>query len=133
MQALTSSPRFSSGTGTAAASTISARPQSTAYTSRAEIEIAACILPEEIAGAEPLAVESGLGRLRLVVITLQNSGTAHYQLADFAHRHGFAVGIGDARLAERRWHAARAGAHHVGCLDRHEKAGADLGHAKGLA
>ena len=75
MQTLTSSPRFSSGTGTAAASTISGKAAKHGFDLARgdilagatdhlldpadEIEIAACILPEEVAGAEPIAVESG--------------------------------------------------------------------------
>src|SRR3954454_3966601 len=51
-----------------------------------DVEITALVLTEQIPGAEPVAVERFPRRLRVVVIALQDAGTAHQQLPDRVRR-----------------------------------------------
>src|SRR5215218_240997 len=78
-------------------------------------------------------MERGGSRLRFAEIALQHPWAAEQELAHLADRQSFAVGTADTAFAPRNGDAARSRAGHLARLDRHEEAGADLRHAKGLA
>ena len=97
-----------------------------------DVEIAALVLAEEIAGTEPLAEIGVAIGFRLLVVALHQPLAAHHQLADLALRHIRAILIDDPAFAERRRLAAGTGADHFRRLQRHKQRRPDLGHAEGL-
>src|SRR5690606_13694205 len=98
-----------------------------------DIKVAALILPEQVTGTKPIAVEGRRRRFGILVVALQHAGAANLQLSYLARSRECAALFHDARLAKRPGAAARAGADHVGGLDRHKEAGPGFRHAEGLA